>query len=179
MSQFGPCPTPTPTPTPTLTPTPTPTSTPVPPTPTPTPTATPVPPTPTPTPTPTVSDITLNLNSDTTSIGDVRFQYTRTNNTNATVTLSDTDGSIPESLTTTIANAKPSTTATAIVNKYSSGTTLEIGAGTVVPNVNLIVNINGTDVYNQTLDNGPLTLNHSFTYNSGDVVIVTGNITSI
>ena len=43
----------------------------------------------------------------------------------------------------------------------------------------MIVNINGTDVYNQTLDNGPLTLNYSFTYNSGDVVIVTGNITSI
>jgi hypothetical protein len=121
----------------------------------------------------------LNLNSDTTSIGDVRFQYTRTNNAPATVTLSDTDGSTPQNLTTTITNAKPSTTATAIVNKYSSGTTLEIGTGTVIPNVQLIVNINGTEVYNQTLDNGPLTLNYSFTYNDGDVVIATGLITSI
>ena len=68
---------------------------------------------------------------------------------------------------------------TAIVNKYSSGTTLEIGTGSITPNVTLIVNINGTDVFNQVLDNGPLTLSHGFTYNDGDVVEVFGYVTTV
>lgn len=125
------------------------------------------------------SNITLNLNSDTTSIGDVRLQYTRTNNAAATRTVSDTDNTIAVNLTDTVTNAKDATTMTAIVNKYSSGTTLEVGAGTVVPKVQLIVNINGSDVYDQTLDTGPLTLNYGFTFNITDTVIVTAEITSV
>jgi hypothetical protein len=67
----------------------------------------------------------------------------------------------------------------AIVNKYSSGTTLEIGPDTVTPNVSLTVEVNGSEVFYQVLDDGPLTLSYTFTYNDGDVVIVRGQLTTV
>jgi len=150
------------------------------PSPSPTPTPTPTP-SPSPSPIPTyVSNITASLNSDISSIGDLRVSFTRTpDNSPRTLIISDTSPLDPVIQTDYITNAQTGSNAlTAQVNKYSSGTTLEIGTGTPQPFVQLIVNINGLDVFDQTVNSGPLTVSHTFDHNDGDVIIIEGVIST-
>jgi uncharacterized protein YqiB (DUF1249 family) len=125
---------------------------------------------------PYVSDIDVDFRSDPSSIGDVRVSFIRTPDLSSrTFTLSDTNPSVDESATGTITNAQTGSNAlTAQVNKYSSGTVLEIGTGASQPSVTLIVNINGTDVFNQIVNSGPLTVNYTFDHNPGDSITVIG-----
>ena len=146
------------------------------PSPSPTPTPTPTP-SPSPSPIPTyVSNITASLNSDISSIGDLRVSFTRTpDNSPRTLIISDTSSLSPVTQTDYISNAQTGSNAlTAQVNKYSSGTTLEIGTGTLQPFAQLIVNINGLDVFDQTVNTGPLTVSYTFNHNNGDKIIIQG-----
>ena len=129
---------------------------------------------------PYVSNITASLDSDVSSIGDVRVTYTRSSdNTLRTVILSDTNPSAEQDQLSYITNAQTgSNSITAQVNKYSSGTTLEVGSGTPQPSVTLIVNVNGTDIFNQTVNTGNLTVNHTFDHNPGDEIEITGIIST-
>jgi hypothetical protein len=121
----------------------------------------------------------MTLNSDTESLGNVRLIYTRNNGAPSSYQIGDADGASPTNSSDTVTNAKAATTMTVEVNKFSSGSTLEIGPDTVTPNVSLIVEINGVGVYSEILDSGPLTLNYTFTYNEGDVVVVNGQLTTV
>ena len=106
--------------------------------------------------------------------------YTRSSdNTLRTVILSDTNPSAEQDQLSYIINAQTGSNAiTAQVNKYSSGTTLEVGSGNPQPSVTLIVNINGTDTFNQTVNTGNLTVNHTFDHNPGDEIEITGIIST-
>lgn len=129
---------------------------------------------------PYVSNITASLDSDVSSIGDVRVSYTRVVfGTPLTVTLSDTNPSAEQDQLSYITNAQTgSNSITAQVNKYSSGTTLEVGSGNPQPSVTLIVNVNGTDEFNQTLNTGNLTLSYTFDHDPGDDILIQGIIST-
>lgn len=142
-------------------------------------TTTSAPPSSTTTTTQAPSNISMTLNSDTESIGNVKLTYTRTNGAAGTYQIGDADNTAPTNLSDTVTNALFGSSMTAQVYKYSSGTTLEVGTGAGVPRVQLIVNVNGTDVYDQVLDTGDLTLNYTFTYLNGDEVVITGYLTSV
>jgi hypothetical protein len=121
-----------------------------------------------------VSNITSSLDSDPSSIGDVRVQYTRTSdNEVVTLIISDTSNAADQSQIGYITNAKAGSIVVS-VNKYSAGTTLQVGTGAAQPSVTLIVNVNGSDVANQTVNNGSLTANHTLTHNEGDIIQITG-----
>jgi len=121
-----------------------------------------------------VSNITSSLDSDPSSIGDVRVQYTRTSD-NAVVTriISDTSNAADQDQIDYITNAKAGSIVVS-VNKYSTGTTLQVGTGAAQPSVTLIVNVNGADVSNQTVNSGSLTANHTLTHNEGAIIQITG-----
>ena len=125
-----------------------------------------------------VSNITSSLVSDPSSIGDVRVQYTRTSD-NSVVTriISDTSNAADQSQIDYITNAKAGSIVVS-VNKYSTGTTLQVGTGAAQPSVTLVVNVNGSDVANQTVNNGSLTANHTLTHNEGDIIQITGILSS-
>jgi hypothetical protein len=129
---------------------------------------------------PYVSNITASLDSDISSIGDVRVSYTRVvTGAPLTVTLSDTNVSGEEDQLSYITNAQTGSNAiTAQVNKYSSGTTLEVGTGAAQPYVQLIVNVNGSDIFNQTVNTGNLTVNHTFDHDPGDDIWIQGIIST-
>lgn len=121
-----------------------------------------------------VSNITSSLDSDPTSIGDVRVQYTRSSdNSVVTRTISDTSNSAEQDQIDYITNAKAGSIVIS-VNKYSTGTTLQVGTGAAQPSVTLIVNVNGSQVSSQTVNSGPLTANYTLTHNEGDIIQITG-----
>jgi hypothetical protein len=121
-----------------------------------------------------VSNITSSLDSDVTSIGDVRVQYTRTSdNSVVTRTISDTSNVAEQDQIDYITNAKAGTIVVS-VNKYSTGTTLQVGTGAAQPSVTLIVSVNGSVVSSQTVNSGSLTANYTLTHNEGDIIQITG-----
>jgi hypothetical protein len=99
---------------------------------------------------------------------------TRTSD-NSVVTriISDTSNAADQSQIDYITNAKAGTIVVS-VNKYSTGTTLQVGTGAAQPSVTLIVNVNGSEVSSQTVNSGPLTANHTLTHNEGDIIQITG-----
>jgi hypothetical protein len=130
---------------------------------------------------PYVSNITASLVSDVTSEGDVRVTYTRTPlNDIRTLIIADDNGSDDESATTYITNAQTGSNAiTAQVNKYNAGTTtLEIGDGDGPPSVQLVVSVNGTDIFDQTVNTGNLTISHTFDHDENDEIWIQGIIST-
>jgi hypothetical protein len=124
------------------------------------------------------SNITASLESDVTSIGDLRITYTRvTDNELRTVLISDLLDTDLLNQTDFITNAKAGTI-TVSVNKYTSGTTLEVGTGTTPPSVFLSIEVNGSGIFNQLVNTGNLTVNHSFTQNEGDEIEIRGIIST-
>ena len=127
------------------------------------------------------SNITSSLVSDPTSVGDLRITYRRTTiNDIVTRTISDSSVSVDGSDIDYIINAQTGSNAiTAEVNMYNPGTTtLMTGSGTAQPSVTLIVSVNGSGVSSQTVNSGPLTANHTLNHNEGDIIQITGILSS-
>lgn len=125
-----------------------------------------------------VSNITASLESDVTSIGDLRVTYTRVpQNDSTTVIISDLLDTDLLNQSQFITNAKVGTI-TVSVNKYISGTTLEVGTGTTPPSVFLSIEVNGSEIFSQLVNTGNLTVNHTFTQNEGDEIYISGIIST-
>jgi hypothetical protein len=129
------------------------------------------------------SNITASLVSDVTSVGDLRVTYRRTTiNDTVTRIVSDSSESVDGSDTDYIINAQTGSNAiTAQVNMYNPGTTtLMTGSGNPLPSVQLIVSVNGTGIHDQTINNttSNLTTSYTFDHNPGDVIIISGLLSS-
>lgn len=129
------------------------------------------------------SNITASLVSDVTSVGDLRVFYTRTTINDSVIRLiSDFSNSADGSDTDFIINAQTGSNAiTAQVNMYNPGTTtLMTGSGNPLPSVALIISVNGTGIFSQTVNNttSNLTTSYTFDHNPGDVISISGIIST-